>query len=328
MTRNRVKTLGVRRSLPTSAFVGSGGNLSLACGANTTTLGPRFRGGDLLRATGAKQVGFSLVELIVVIVVLGILGSTVAVFIEGPVRAYFDSIRRARLTDAADTVARRLAREMQDALPNSVRVSTGGGTVFMEFIPIRDVGRYRTAASAGAEPGGIDALDFSDGADASFDVLGRAVSVPANAHLVIYNLGSGAFDAYGGGNRRAVGTAPGTTNAISFTATGTPLPADAPEHRFYLVTTAVTYACTPAADGSGRVERYSGYALQAAQPVAAGTAPLAAATRTLVVDGVSACNFELGNTLSTLDQVSVRLQLSAGGETATLFTQVQLGNAP
>jgi hypothetical protein len=43
---------------------------------------------------------------------------------------------------------------------------------------------------------------------------------------------------------------------------------------------------------------------------------------------VSACNFELGNTLATLDQVLIRLQLSAGGETATLFTQVQLGSSP
>lgn len=277
---------------------------------------------------GEKQRGFSLIELIVVIVLLGILGSTVAVFIESPVRAYFDSIRRARLTDAADTVTRRIARELQTALPNSVRVTASGSTVFLELIPVRDVGRYRTLSSMGAEPSGVNPLNFSDGTDASFDVLGRAVTVPADAQLVVFNLGSGAFDAYTGTNRRVITTAPGTATSIAFTPTGAALPADAPEHRFYVVNNAITYACTPASDGSGRIERFSGYSLQATQPAAVSAAPLATATRALVVDGVVACNFELGNTLATLDQVTARLQLAEGGETTTLFVQVHLGNAP
>lgn len=276
----------------------------------------------------SSQRGFTLVELILVIVLIGILGATVAVFIENPVRAYFDTLRRARLTDAADTVTRRMARELAEALPNSVRVTTSGGTVFLEFIPVRDLGRYRTMASESLEPSGTDPLDFSSGLDDSFQLLGAPVTVPSAAQMVVFNLGSGSLDAYGGSNRRTVTTPAGSATALSFTATGTALPADSPDHRVYLVNTAVTYACTPGADGSGTLKRYADYAIQATQPTDITQQPLAGATSTLMVDSVNACNFELGNTLTTLDQVVLRLQLSASGESATLLNQVQLPNSP
>lgn len=289
---------------------------------------PRIR---RARGFGCRR-GFSLVELIVVIVVLGILSSTVAVFIANPVRAYFETIRRAQLTDAADMVARRITRELQLALPNSVRVgaSAGGDTIFIEFVPIDDTGRYRGAPSAGAEPGGIDPLAIDDVTDTQFQVLGRPVTVTAGAQLVIFNLGSGPFDAYAGGNRRVVSTPAGAAQTLAFVPTGSTFPADSPDRRFYLVSGAVTYACTPAADGSGRLERFAGYALQAAQPVSTAAAPLsgAGATRSLIVDKVSGCSFEPGNTPASINTVNLILRLSDGGETVTLQTQTQLQNSP
>src|SRR5882724_11781791 len=115
--------------------------------------------------------GFSLVELVVVIVVLGILGASVAVFINNPVRAYFATVRRAQLTDAADTTLRRMVRDLQTAVPNSIRITTSGSTLYLEFTPISDVGRYRIATSGGNEPAGI----------------GRIERIDARGKLVIFN---------------------------------------------------------------------------------------------------------------------------------------------
>lgn len=261
-----------------------------------------------------------------VIAVMGILGATVAVFIGGPVRAYFETIARAQLTDAADTTLRRLTRELQGALPNSVRVSTSGGTSFIEFVPVLDAGRYRAAVSSGAEAGGVDALEFANPLDSQFQVLGRPVTVPANAQLVIYNLGFAPFDVYEGSNRRPITTPAGSTSTLAFSPTAA-WPAESPERRFFIVRTPVTYACTPGANGSGRLQRLEGYALSAIQPTSLTAAPLATATCSLVLDNVTACNLSLGPVLANSNGVALSLTVGTT-ETATVHAQVFLPNTP
>nr|MBP9219285.1 type II secretion system protein [Sterolibacterium sp.] len=46
--------------------------------------------------------GFTLIEMIVAIVLLGIISVMVATFIRSPVLGYVDTVRRAELTDTAD----------------------------------------------------------------------------------------------------------------------------------------------------------------------------------------------------------------------------------
>lgn len=269
--------------------------------------------------------GFSLVEMVVVIVVLGILSASAALFIENPVRAYFDAQRRTALSGAADTALRRIARELQGALPNSVRVATQGSTVWLEFVPVADSGRYRTAVAAGAEPAGIDPLDFNNAADTSFQVLGRPVSVPAASQLVIFNVGAGSMDVYAGGNRRAVTSPAGNATSMAFTPAG-PWPAESPTNRFHLVTSPASFGCAPAADGSGVITRYDGYAFMSAQP--SSTAQLAGARQNVLVDGVVNCSFELDALLANANSVTISLVLGDATESVRLFHQVHVPNTP
>ena len=280
-----------------------------------------------------SQRGVTLVELIIVMLILAVIGGSAAVFLASPVNAYFDTARRAQLTDAADTATRRMLRELQGALPNSARITAAGANVFVEFVPIDDTGRYRAATSSGNEPAGTNPLDVNDVADTSFQVLGSPATVPApasgvSAQLVVFNIGAGAFDVYAGGNRRTVTTAPGSAQTIAFTGTGSALGADSPDRRFFLVRTPVTFACLPAAGGSGRIERISGYALQAAQPSDVNAAPLAAATRRVLVDKVSACSFEMTAAMANSNAVALKVQLTDKAETVMLLTQANLPNTP
>ena len=71
--------------------------------------------------------GFTLVEMIMVIVITGIIGGMVAVFLRAPVQQYMDVSRRADMTDIADTALRRVSRDLRSALPNSVSVTISVG---------------------------------------------------------------------------------------------------------------------------------------------------------------------------------------------------------
>jgi MSHA biogenesis protein MshO len=280
----------------------------------------------MTRRMRRRARGFSLVELIVVIAILGILSASVGVFIANPVTAYFNTIDRATLTDAGNSVIRRMMREVQAAVPNSARITVSGGTTYLEFVPIVDAGRYRAAASTNF-PAQNDPLTVTDPTDGSFQVLGPTVNVPSGSQLVVLNLGYGNANLYTGTNIRSVTRFGSALQTITFTPT-TVWPGDSPGYRFYIVDGAVTWACTPDANGTGTLTRYSGYAIQASQPGSAASAPLAAATGALVLDDVSACTFTTGPSEVDLNAVQIELQLTRSGETVSLYSQVHAPNSP
>jgi MSHA biogenesis protein MshO len=267
--------------------------------------------------------GFSLIEFVVVIVIVGILGAIVSVFIGNPVRGYLDAVRRAELTDIADTALIRIARDVHLALPNSVRVSQNGSAYYLEYLPVRDGGRYR-AAPTGASGG--DSLDFASGTDDRFDVLGAPVSAAAGDSVVVYNLGLDAgSDAYRGGNRRTYAGAAGSVAQVLFTATGSPFPNESPGRRFFLVETPVTYVCDPAA---GTLRRFSGYAIQATQPASTAAAPLSAVTPQLLADRVADCRFAYdAGAAQRLGQLMLWLRLTDSNESVSLYREVGVDNA-
>lgn len=271
-----------------------------------------------------KAHGFSLIELIMIMLITGILASMVAVFILHPARSYLDSTRRAVLVDIANTAMQRMARDIRQALPNSVRVSQVGGVYYLEFLMIATGGRYREETDPTVP--GSDKLDFASGSDNAFDILGPAADVASGDQIVIYNLGFDAdTDAYQGGNRRAYSGATGQVNLISFTATGVPFLFEPPGRRFFVVRTPVSYSCNPA---TGELRRYSSYAITAGQPVNPGGPPLNGGSSHLLATGVSGCNFsyDSGAISGNLGQVTLLLQLSSEGETVSLYREMVVNN--
>ena len=271
------------------------------------------------------QLGFTLIEAIMVIVITGIIAGMVAVFIRAPVEAYVDTARRAAITDVADTAARRIARDLQGALPNSVRVDGAGQ--FLEFVPIRNAGRYR--AEIGTAPAD-NPLDFTNAADNSFDVLGPPVTVLAGDSVVVYNLGipvaSSAYDTAPLTSRRVA--IPGVGNTVTFTATANPLPFSSPGSRFQIVGTPVSYVCDL---GTGTLWRYSGYPFQFAQPALLATLNgFAGVTRAVLATNVTApCNFSYGpGPLQLNGLVSTSLTITQSGESVTLQNQINVDNVP
>lgn len=259
------------------------------------------------------QRGFTLVEAVMVIAITGIVAAMVAVFIQAPIRGYFDSAQRAELTDIADTAVRRISRDIHLALPNSIRL-TGSNRV-LEFLQTRTGGRYRTETGVPAD----DILDFTQ-ADTSFDVLGPAITLVTGDQIVVYNLGIAGADAYVGNNRRAYNGAGGTLSNIPITST-TAFPFDSPGRRFQVVDTPVTYICDLAA---GTLRRYSGYTIVSTQPN-----PPVGGVNTLLAQNVSNCVFTYAQGVTERSGlVSIRLSITQNNETVSLYHAVQVSNVP
>ena len=263
--------------------------------------------------------GFTLVEMIVVIVITGILGAAVAVFIRRPVESYMDASRRAEMTDTADTALRRITRDVRTALPNSIRVTTVGNVTYLEYLQTSGGGRYRAETDS---TGAGNILSFV-AADASFDVIGTMPALAAGNSIVVYNLSSaGAIaNAYSGDNRAAYSSNTATTITLSAAKL---FPYQSPGKRFQVVEYPVTYACDPLPAGAGVLRRYWNYAIASSQPTPPG------GSNALLASNITGCSFTYtasGPTART-GVLALNLQISQGGETVWLFQQAQVSNVP
>lgn len=84
--------------------------------------------------------GFTLLEMVTVIVLLGIVAAVIAPFIANSVRAWQAGEARAELVAKGRLALARLAREVRLAVPNSLVVLNGGQGI--EFVRSRSGGRY------------------------------------------------------------------------------------------------------------------------------------------------------------------------------------------
>lgn len=256
--------------------------------------------------------GFTLIELITVIVIVSILGVMSTDLITLPVKSYFDQQRRTTLVDNAESALRLMQRDIRRALPNSIRITDSGKS--LEFLHTSDGGRYRSKL---ATTGPSDILEFT-AADSSFDVIGTLNSAPVG-EVVIYNLGQSPADAYAGSNRAELSDA-STISSIKLTA-ATLFPMQSPQQRFFIVDTPITYRCD---DTTGHLLRYSGYAISAIQ------ANPPAVTGQLQVNHVSGCHFAYTSaTANRAGLLTLQINLTdSAGESTRLIHQVHVDNVP
>jgi MSHA biogenesis protein MshO len=269
-----------------------------------------------------RQSGFTLVEMILVIVITGIIGGIVATFLKMPVQGYVDSARRAELTDIADTAFRRMARDIRTAVPNSVR-NTNCVAPCVEFIPTKAGGRYRADL-----PGNV--MVFGAAWTGTFDIVGSSINFTAGAspdYIEVGNLSPYDQTTANGSLRRYTGaTGPLTTVTIDATA---PLSqyATSERQRFAVVDgtqRAVTYACEGAlgtdanGNGTARLVRYWNYGFNAAP----------AGVPAILANRVSNCNMVYDVPSARMGLLSVQLTLTSGGESVALYNEIHVNNVP
>ncbi|MCB1749187.1 MAG: prepilin-type N-terminal cleavage/methylation domain-containing protein [Gammaproteobacteria bacterium] len=297
--------------------------------------------------------GFTLIELVVVILLTAAVAALAGRNVTGPVLGFVDTSRRAALVDAGHTAITRITREVRLALPNSVRIDGGNA---LEFLRTRTGGRYRVAADPALPLS--DPLEFSGG-DTRFDVLGAlrafgricagtspscggpaastaaCMADPRLDCLVVYNTGqpadcsllpSGRTNAYCGDNVAGIDVADSGAGTLAFVIDGGAFPLASPNQRFHVVDTPVSYLCDL---GTRTLRRYDGYPIGATQPSVASPPPVSG--RVLATD-VTDCEFSYDpGTATRAALVAVRLTLAdadAPGERIVLYQQAHVANTP
>jgi MSHA biogenesis protein MshO len=263
--------------------------------------------------------GFTLIELVIVIILLGILAGVLVTVMRGPVLASIDVQQRMELVDIAETALQRMTREIRLALPNSVRVTLSGDRV--EFLRTTDGGRYR----ANPPPGNRRLIIPGGGETGTFDVLGGLTDANtpavcgASCLMVVYNTGQAGADAYTITDNTAAITAFGA-DTITYQRPGGSggFPIASPQQRFQIIDTPVMFWCS-----GGQIQRYSGYGISAAIPSPGGG--------NLLIDRVTNCNFTYDpGSLERAALLTIRITVTHPdlGQSIALMQQVHVSNQP
>lgn len=270
------------------------------------------------RAGNAKQTisGFTLIELIIAIMLMGILAVSLGSITTNSVYNYIDAKDRNKLSQSAKWITERVSREIREALPQSVRTNSSGGIHCVEFMNIVNASTALDIAASGSISS-FNAIAF----DLSFSSGLLVAIMPIDANS-IYSIT---------GVLASVASIATTGNQSLITLSSpTQFSRRSPQNRFYLLASPVSFCLN---DNTGHLNRYSGYSLNSSQQF-----PPSGGNDSLMGENFSAngtvFNYQLG-TLSRagLLQMNFQLQnrdrnLSGNSESFEVFHEVHIRNVP
>lgn len=255
--------------------------------------------------------GFTLIELVVVITVMGILSIGAVSFITDASDGYANTVRRTELGSTMRLASERITRELRNALPNSVRVS---GTC-LEFIPVEGGSSYLNVPVSIAS----SAFDVVPPIDAG--MAGVRIAVFPDTTSAVYALVDPGVI-----SPPATFAAPDANNVVRVTLTAAHrFLVESPERRFFMVRGPVSYCVE-----QNRLWRYQSYGFSAVQPTAA-TLPTSMPGRSLIGEDLttSVPPFRIADaTLTRNAEVGIDLEFADAADSLRINHIVQLRNVP
>ncbi|MCW8901622.1 MAG: prepilin-type N-terminal cleavage/methylation domain-containing protein [Gammaproteobacteria bacterium] len=160
-----------------------------------------------------QQKGFTLIESIITIIIIGIVASTVSLIIGNYLENYDATSRRTKMQTSAQLAIERISREVRNALPNSVCIPDDAGTncipttpatpitrTKVAFIKIIDAGYYQDTSGDYPDNTSHRVLPVSPAAASDqFDIVsGTDLRVQVDDHVAVYNINNSSI--YTGNN--------------------------------------------------------------------------------------------------------------------------------
>ncbi|MCE9685912.1 prepilin-type N-terminal cleavage/methylation domain-containing protein [Shewanella sp. AS16] len=268
--------------------------------------------------------GFTLVELVTVILILGVLVVGVSSFVIFGTRIFVESSSVDRVLSQSRFAMERLIREIRSAVPGSVRLRTEAGYQCLEWLPIAASSSY------------LD-MPFKPGAKAEVGTgIATTASVAAGQLLLIYPLTPAdvyADPAASQGKMFSLKAVQRSGDSWNFTFTQKIRFDEAsPRQRFYVASGPVSYCIFHGGSNDGDMLRYTGYGINHPSQLAPpdmGTGVLMA--QGIVNDFSQPAQLPIELTPATLVNnalVQLRPRFAINGESFQYQHQVQVINVP
>ena len=254
--------------------------------------------------SSSRVQGFTLIELIVVMVILGILAAIGVGFVVKITDSYQTTQRRAVILNTARPALERMTRQLRDALPYSVRIVNSGNCV--EFMPIAAGGNY------------LDQVpDQLNGATAtsSIAVSPYVIDFGTPQHVTIGALS--ASEIYGAGAQSRATYASGSSTTVVLTAPKQWL-RNSINQRFYLLDDPQAFCVV-----GNELRAYEGLEVNDSSVDLAGTYALLSRSVTAATPFVLEVGSENRNSIVTMD-----ITFSKDSESMQFEQRVMIRNVP
>jgi len=261
----------------------------------------------ITQSKGAKLGGFTLVEMVTVILILGIIVVGVSSFVIFGTRIFVESSAVDQVLSQSRFGVERMTRDIRSALPNSTRLltATDGRYQCIEFVPITASTSYVNAPIAPA---------------ATSNTLSAIVinqTILAGQWAIIYPLTTNEiYNPTGSTAKRFLISSVSTSEA-------------SPLKRLYLTAQPVSYCVENQPNGTSDLTRYANYGYQNSQPT-----PTAMANRVIMAQNIiNSLLIEPAITLTPSSLVTnaivhIEPRFSVNGESFKYQHQVQVINVP
>jgi MSHA biogenesis protein MshO len=273
-----------------------------------------------------RQSGFTLLEMVITIVVSSIMAIGIVSFIGDAVTGFISAGNRNQLSSAGRTVVDRIALELHNALPNSIRVTTAApnGDQCLEFIPFLGASSYVNPPFTGTGGDEFEVINFNP----------SLITGPASGlFAVIYPIDLEAVyedPIPASGPRAAIDEISDPAPAdgrVTITLTGNHrFSRRSPVDRIYVTESPVSFCIS-----GNFLFRYQSYGFEDTQPQVAGL-PATAPDRVLISDSISNAALTAFTiqeaTLRRNAIVSINLNFVDTLDTVRLQHEVQIRNVP
>ncbi|WP_192021979.1 PilW family protein [Shewanella sp. WPAGA9] len=279
------------------------------------------------RYSKMKQAGFTLVEMVTVIIILGILVVGVSSFVIFGTRIFVESSSIDQVLGQSRFAMERMTRDIRNSVPNSVRIRTANLGIFqcIELLPIEASSSY------------LDLPIYPDTSSTTGTIVDNNINVASGVFAIVYPLANesigGVNDIYQASRNKRfeVQSSSSAADKITLTfASSVQFAEESPIKRIYFANEPVSY-CFESVINSSVVNlyRYANYGYFISQPVPSsmGTGVLMAEniTNNLLVEPAIKVTEQ---NLMTNAIVHLEPRFSVNGETFKYQHQVQVTNVP